>query len=95
MPGYSHQLQTLEGCSADPSPPYQGSLGPLTTLQGFSCRPQPYISTSGADCEEAVDICFYVSHIHLHTFYIFIYKGLSKLFSVFFFPVTKTLQLLF
>lgn len=28
-----------------------------------------------------MDICFYVSHIHLHTFYIFIYEGLSKLFS--------------
>jgi hypothetical protein len=40
--------------------------------------------TSGADCEEAMDVCFCVSHIHLHTFYIFIYKGLNKLFSEFF-----------
>lgn len=40
--------------------------------------------TSGADCEEAKDMCFCVSHIHLHTFYIFIYKGLNKLFSAFF-----------
>lgn len=70
---------------------------PHNIPQGFSCRPQPHvstsISTSGADCEEAMDICFYVSHIHLHTFYIFIYKGLSKLFSAFFF-LAKMLQLL-
>lgn len=40
-----------------------------------------------------MDICFYVSHIHLHTFHIFIYKGLSKLFSAFFF-LAKMLQFL-
>ena len=88
MPGYSYQLQTLEGCSADPS-----HNRPHDTPQGFSCRPQPHISTSGADSEAAMDICFYVSHIHLHTVHIFSYKGLSKLFSAFFF-LAKTLQLL-
>lgn len=39
------------------------------------------MATSGADCEGAMDVCFCVSHIHLRTFYIFIYKGLNKLFS--------------
>lgn len=95
--GIAYQLQTLEGCTTDPSPQYPGSSGPLATPEGFSCGPQPHISISGADCEEAMDICFYVSHIHLHTFYIFIYEGLSKLFSA---PppphthTTKTLRLL-
>ena len=41
-----------------------------------------------------MDVCFCVSHIHLHTFYIFIYKGLNKLFSAFFFQAKMLVALL-
>ena len=59
-----------------PNHHHQGSLGPLGTL------PDGHIWALAS--EEAKDVCFCVSHIHLHTFYIFICKGLNKLFSAFF-----------
>lgn len=69
----------------------EGSTVPSPKTKPGSRQPEPPCCTtgiflrvtSGAACEADLDVCFCVSHIHLHTFYIFIYKGLSMLFSAF------------
>lgn len=83
-----------------PSPPPPSTTPPLYHHHGGSLA----LSTSpraariflwphpDTDYEQAMDVCFCVSHIHLHTFYIFIYKRLEQaIFSIF---EAKTLQLL-